>query len=196
VGLLGDLKVSASASLDAADPGLKSATGVDGAGELEAELRLSIPREATPATRATGGFDLAHASGNLSAKGSKLVVKGGTVMVPLYGQLTPFDLPRVSLGDLDGQIAFDKGAGKIDRVRLKSEELEVQLGGTVTLGRRIDFSELNVELKVKTEAELNKRLGLVASALTALPPDRTDPSFRATTITGFLGQPRLAGFGR
>ncbi|HZN91259.1 MAG TPA: type II secretion system protein GspN, partial [Myxococcales bacterium] len=100
------------------------------------------------------------------------------------------------LGELDGSIKFDKGAGKIEKVQAKSEDLTIQLGGTVTLGRRIDLSELNVELKVKTEPELNKRLGMVASALTVLPQDKSDPSFRATTITGFLGQPRLAGFGR
>lgn len=196
VGLLGDLKLSASANLDASDPALKAATGVDAGGELEGDLSLSIPRDTGTGRGATGGFDLSHASGTISLKGTKLLVKGGTIQVPLYGQMTPMDLPRVALGELDGQIKFDKGAGKIDRLRAKSEDLEVQLGGTVTLGKRIDFSELNVDLKVKTEPELNKRLGLVASALSALPPDRTDPSFRSTTITGYLGQPRLPGLGR
>jgi len=198
VGLLGDLKVSASADLDVSDPALKAATGVDASGSLEGEIHLTgIAVAAGP--RSASGVDFSRASGSISVKGSKLLVKGGNVPVPLYGQMTPMDLPRVSLGELDGSIKFDKGAGKIEKVQARSEDLQIVLGGTVTLGRRIDLSELNVELKVKTEPELNKRLGMVASALTVLPPDKSDPSFRATTITGFLGQPRLtgvAGFGR
>ncbi|HEY8211783.1 MAG TPA: type II secretion system protein GspN [Myxococcaceae bacterium] len=197
VGLLGDLRVSASLDgLDASDPMLKASTGVDAAGKVEGDASFSIPRAEGPAAAATGGFDIAHASGSISVTGAKLQVKGGTMQVPLYGQMTPLDLPRVSLGDLEGRIRFDKGAGKIEKMSLKSEDLQAQLDGTVTLGRRIDFTELNLKLRIKTEPELNKRLGLVASALSVLPPDQADPTFRAGNITGYLGNPKFGGFPR
>ncbi|HYV45042.1 MAG TPA: type II secretion system protein GspN [Myxococcaceae bacterium] len=197
VGLLGDLKLSASADgLDAADPMLKSAIGVDATGQVDGDASFNLPRGEGPALAATGGFDLSKASGSITITGAKLVVKGGNVMVPLYGQMTPMDLPRVALGDLEGKIKFDKGAGKIEALKLKSEDLQAQVDGTITLGRRLDLSELNLKLKVKTEPELNKRLGLVASALSVLPPDQADPSFRAGNITGYLGRPVFGGFPR
>lgn len=197
VGMLGDLKLSASADgLDAADPMLKSATGVDASGQVEGDVSFSIPRAEGAAAAATFGFDLSKTSGSVSVTGTKLVVKGGNVMVPLYGQMTPMDLPRVALGDLEGKIKFDKGAGKVEQLKLKSEDLQAQVEGTITLGRRMDLSELNLKLKVKTEPELNKRLGLVASALSVLPPDQADPSFRAGNITGFVGRPQFGGFPR
>jgi len=197
VGLLGDLKLSASADgLDASDPMLKSATGVDASGQVEADASFSVPRGEGAAAAATGGFDLSKASGSLSITGAKLVVKGGSVMVPLYGQMTPMDLPRVALGDLEGKIKVDKGAGKVEALKLKSEDLQAQVEGTITLGRRLDLSELKLKLRIKTEPELNKRLGLVASALSVLPPDQADPSFRAGNITGYLGRPQFAGFPR
>lgn len=198
VGLLGDLKVRVSADgLDAADPAVKALSGVDASGLAIGNVALSIPREEGPAARVgPRGFDLSRATGTITLAINQALVKGGTATVPLYGQMTPIDLPRISLGQVDGRITFEQGKGKIESLRAKSEDLEIRGGGTINLGRRVDLSDLNVELKLKTDPEFTKRLGLLGSGLSVLPPDKADPSFRVATISGYLGSPRFVGFPR
>lgn len=195
VGLLGNLRVRLSGSgLDPADATVKSFSGIDAEGKLDGEVSLNIPAE--PGRAAAVGLDLSHASGVVTLSGSRLLVKGGTVTVPYYGQPTPFDLPRIALGEVDGRITFEDGKGKVEHFAVKSDDLQLTFDGGITLGRRIDFSELNLTLRVKAQPEFLKRVGLIGSALSMLPPDKTDPSFRATTITGYLGSPKLMGLPR
>lgn len=188
VGGLSNLKMSISfEGLDPTRGNLKGFTGVDMAGTASGALSLSLPREARAG--ASAGWDLSAANGTFTLNLDKLIINGGSITVPVYGQPTPVDLPRIVLGDLEGKLKIEKGLATIERLSGKGEDLELQGQGTIKLAKQADYSELNVELKIKAEPAFIKRLGLLGGGLSVLPADKDDPSFRVAKITGFLGRP-------
>jgi type II secretion system protein N len=191
VGGLGDLSISLSLDdLDPAQGNLKGFTGLDLSGKIHGELSLVVPRSQLPGSKSQD-YDLGAASGSLGVNTEKLLIKGGTLVLPLYGQPTPVDLPRIGLGDLDGKIKIEKGMATVDHLHGKSEDLELSVSGTVKLNRRPDYSELNMDLKLKAEPEFTKRLGMIGSGLSILPSDRENPAFRIAKVNGYLGQPNF-----
>jgi type II secretion system protein N len=185
VGGLGDLNLGLTLDrLDPSDGSLKAATGLDAAGLVNGTVSFSVPRDGA-------GYDLSKATGAVALGISQGLIKGGTVTVPMYGQPTPMELPRIALGDVEARLKFDQGKGTLEQLRAKSDDLEVNGSGTVNLAKRPDYSELNLELKIKTEEEFRKRLGMIAMGLSALPADKDDPQFRVASVTGFLGRPNF-----
>jgi type II secretion system protein N len=163
----------------------KDMTGIDMQGKLDGNLALEIPIVGMPGARAYI-LDTGLASGKMTLNSPSLVINGGT----LKGDF-PLDLPKVNLGELKGELNFDNGAGTLETFRIKSDELDVQAGGTVKLKRQLEYSEPAIDFKVKLEKALSQRLGIVAAGLSALAPDKQDPDYRAGRLTGFLNKPRL-----
>jgi type II secretion system protein N len=171
--------------VDLSQANLKALVGIDAEGKLDGELVLDMPV-------VRGDPDLSQASGVLRLNGTELVVRGGTVTVPLFGSPTPVDLPRAALGTLDTEISFDKGAGTVQRLHLKGDDLESLATGTVKLARKPEYVELALGLRLRLEAEFLKRLGVVGAGFTVLPVDGELPGFRDARVSGYLGQPSFA----
>lgn len=191
LGVLGDMGVKL--HLDDIDPGqgnVKAFTGMDLSGRLNGDLNLSIPQVAPPGGKVKEP-DLAQANGTLTLDGESLAVNGGTVTVPMYGEPTPMDLPKILFGKLDAKVKIEKGVGTIDTFHAKSTDLDLFLAGTIKLSRKLEYSELNNDLKLKAEPDFVKRLGLIGAGLSVMGPDRTDPSFRTAHIGGYLGKPQF-----
>jgi type II secretion system protein N len=178
--------------LDLSKGNLKGFTGIDFAGTVSAEASMSMPKISV------GGGpsepDLGAATGTLSLETKGLAINGGSasIVIPMYGpEPTPLDLPKIVLGDLNGKVKFDKGAGTIEELRGKSPDLEVGITGTLKLAKKVEYSEPNLEIRFKPDPEFQKRLGLIGSALSAVGPDPKDPNWRMGKLTGFLGRPNF-----
>ncbi|ABF87979.1 hypothetical protein MXAN_2502 [Myxococcus xanthus DK 1622] len=184
VGLLGDTRVKVTADgLQASGGNLPAFTGMDLDGELNAALSLTMPKSGAQP-------DLSQANGELTLDTRNMVIKSGKVAIPMGGgTAVPMDLPQIDLGALTGRIQFVKGLGTVESLRLKSNELEAVATGTLKLGKRLEYSEPGMDVNIKLDPEFQKRLGLVGAGVTILPPDKTDPSFRAARLAGFLNRP-------
>jgi len=168
--------------IDLSQANLKALVGIDAEGKLDGELALDMPV-------VRGEPDLSQASGVLRLNGTDLLVRSGTVTVPVFGTPTPVDLPRTALGTLDGEVTFDRGAGTVKRLHLKGDDLESLATGTVKLARKPEYVELALGLRTRLEAEFLKRLGVVGAGFTVLPMDGELPGFRDARVSGYLGKP-------
>lgn len=189
VGGTSDVTVRASLSkINLAKGNLKAFSGVDLDGVLDGQLALDVPATAQNEGGKSKEANLAEASGSLTLTGDRLIVKGGTVTVPLYGTPTPVDLPRVAFGNLDVSIRFDKGMGTVERLTGRGGDLELQVTGTVKLARELAYSDTNLGIKIRPEPALMKN-GFIGMGISALPPAPDAPEFRAAKCTGMLGRP-------
>lgn len=168
---------------------LPAFSGMDLEGIVGGHLAMTLPRGSGKGAEP----DLAAADGELVLESNGLLIKGGKVAIPMMpgSPPVPMDLPRIALGDLTGRVDFAKGMGTLKDVRIKSEDLEVQADGTLKLGKRLEYSEPAMDVRIKAEPEFSKRLGLLGAGLTILPPDKADPKFRAARLTGFLNRPNF-----
>jgi type II secretion system protein N len=177
--------------LDLTKGNVKGFSGIDLSGNLEAHVDLSIPRAAGPGTQDP---DLSLASGSIALDTKNLSINGGNVsiVIPQFGpEPTPLDLPKIVLGDIMGRIKIDKGAANFDDFKSKSADLESGITGTMKLGKRIEYSESTLEIRLKTDPEFQKRLGLLGSAFSMIAPDPKDPNWRMGHLTGMLGRPQF-----
>jgi type II secretion system protein N len=191
VGGLGDLDLDLEASdLDLSGGNMKAFSGLDLTGTLSGRFTLDVPRTTPPGPgQRSAAPDFAQASGSLVLEGDEVGINGGTVTVPMYGQPTPVDLPKIALGDLNARIVFDKGQGKVDALDAQSTDVDLRGSGTVKLARRLELSELNVELRFKPDPQFQKRLGMIGAGMSMLQVDRQDPEYRLARVTGFLARP-------
>ncbi len=168
---------------------LKGFSGVDLAGKVDASLSIDVP---VVQAGTLVDFDLSTATGKLSLETKAVTVNGGTInaTIPTFGpDPTPLDLPKISVGDINGKFKFDKGQGNVDTFTLKSTDIEGSVTGTVKLGKRVEYSEPNLEVRFKPDPEFQKRLGLIGSALSLVGADPKDPTYRMGRLTGTLGRP-------
>jgi type II secretion system protein N len=178
--------------LDLSKGNLKAFSGLDLAGTAEAHLDLSVPRVAV--ANAPAEPDLAQASGSFTLDLKGVTVNGGTLAltIPQYGNdPTPFDLPRIAFGDVSARVKVDKGAATVEEFKARSADLEASVAGSLKLGKRLEYSEANLEVRLKPEVEFQKRLGLIGSALSMIPPDPKDPTWRVGHLTGLVGRPQF-----
>ncbi|MFT3709572.1 MAG: type II secretion system protein GspN [Archangium sp.] len=186
------IKVDAE-DLDLSKGNLKGFSGIDFAGGVEAHVDLTIPRAAV-APNSPPEPDLAQASGSISIETTGLAINGGTasITIPQFGpEPTPVDLPKIVIGELAGKIKIDKGAATVEEFKSKSSDLELNVTGTVKLAKRLDYSEPNMEIRVKPDPEFQKRLGLLGSALSMIGADPKDPTWRLGRLTGYIGRPQF-----
>jgi type II secretion system protein N len=130
--------------LSLAQAGVAALTGVEAVGTLDGELSLDIPTSGPQG----GQPDLSQASGRLRLGGSGLEVKGGTVTIPLMGQMTPVDLPPVNFGKLAAELPIERGTGTVKALRIEGPELDIQATGTVRLARALPYSEPDLSLRI------------------------------------------------
>lgn len=161
---------------------LKALSGVDAEGKLDGELSLEMPV-------VRGEPDLSQATGVVRLNGTDLVVRGGTLSVPVFGTSTAVDLPRTALGTLDAEVSFDKGAGTVQRFHIKGQDVEVLSVGSVKMARRPEYAELALGLKLRPDADFLKRLGVIGAGFNVLPTDGELPGFRDARVGGYLGKP-------
>lgn len=179
-------------NVDLSRGNVKGFTGIDFAGTIDGAIDLTIPRVAAGSGPVEP--DLGQASGTIALSTKGLTINGGTVSVPIpqYGpEPTPLDLPKIVLGDLTSHFTFDKGAGTVDEFKSKSPDIELGMSGTIKLAKRLEYAEPSLEIRVKPDAEFQKRLGLLGSALSMLGPDPKDSAWRMGRLTGFLGKPQF-----
>jgi type II secretion system protein N len=179
--------------LDLTKGNLKGFSGIDFGGTIDAHVDLTIPRTAA-AAGAPAEPDLSQASGTVTLETRGLAVNGGTanITVPQFGpDPTPFDLPKIVVGELTGKLKIDKGAVTIEDLRSKSPDLELNVTGSLKLAKRLEYSEPNVEVHVKPDPEFQKRLGPLGMALSVIGADPKDPSWRMGRLTGYLGRPQF-----
>lgn len=167
--------------------GVGALTGVDAVGTLDGELSLDIPTSGPQG----GQPDLSQASGRIQLTGTGLEVKGGTVTIPLMGQMTPVDLPPVNFGKLDAELPIDKGVGTLKALRLEGPELDIQGTGTVRLARAVAYCEPDVTLRIRPMPDFLRRMGMIAAGFTQLPVDPADSAYRNAKLTGYLGKPNV-----
>ncbi|HSP18114.1 MAG TPA: type II secretion system protein GspN [Myxococcaceae bacterium] len=168
--------------------GVGALTGVDAVGTLNGELSLDIPAGGPQG----GQADLSQASGRITLSATGLEVKGGTVTIPLMGQMTPVDLPPVNFGQLDADLSIDKGLGTLVKpLRLEGPELDIQGTGTVRLARAVAYSEPDVTLRIRPMPDFLRRMGMIAAGFTQLPVDPADSAYRNAKVTGYLGKPNV-----
>jgi type II secretion system protein N len=171
--------------LSLAKAGVATLTGVEAVGTLDGELSLDVPT-----TGPQGGQpDLSQASGRLRLGGSSLEVKGGTITIPLMGQMTPVDLPPVNFGKLDAELPIERGTGTVKALRIEGPELDIQASGTVRLARALPYSEPDLSLRIRPSADFLRRMGMIAAGFTQLPVDPQDSAYRNAKLTGYLGKP-------
>ncbi len=179
--------------LDLSKGNVKGFSGIDFSGALDAHVDLSVPRVAA-APNAPAEPDLAQASGTVTLSTRALAVNGGTANITIaqFGpDPTPVDLPKIVLGDITGRVKLEKGAATIEELKSNSPDLELNVTGTLKLARRLEYSEPNVEVRLKPDAEFQKRLGLLGSALSMVGSDPKDPTWRLGRLTGYLGRPQF-----
>lgn len=192
IGVLGDTSVRINADeVTLTEGNLKAFSGIDLAGVVNAKLKLDIPNVLPPGGKQKEP-DLSQANGQLTIESEGLGVNGGSMMIPLGGgEPVPMDLPKIGIGNVDGEVNFEKGLGKIEKFHAKGTDLELFLNGTLKLSRRFEYSEPSIDLKIKAEPQFIKNLGLIGAGFSMLGPDKSDPSFRAARITGFLNRPNF-----
>jgi type II secretion system protein N len=191
VGGVGDLDLDLKASdLDLSAGNMKAFSGLDLTGTLNGRFSLEVPRVTPPGQgQRAAEPDFGQASGSLVLDGEGVGINGGTLTVPMYGQPTPMDLPKITLGELNAKIVFDKGQGKVDALEAQSSDVDVRGSGTVKLARRLELTELNLELRFKPDPQFQKRLGMIGAGMAMLQVDRQDPQYRMARVTGYLGRP-------
>jgi len=165
--------------------GVAALTGVDAVGTVDGELSLDIPTSGPQG----GQPDLSQASGRLRLTGNGLEVQGGTVTVPLMGQMTPVDLPPVNFGKLEAELPIERGVGTLKALRLEGPELDIQASGTVRLARALPYSEPDLTFRIRPNPDFLRRMGMIAAAFTQLPVDPQDSAYRNAKLTGYLGKP-------
>ncbi len=177
--------------LDLSKGNMKGFSGIDFAGTLEAHLDLSLPRAGAGAAAEP---DLSQASGAFTLETKDLAINGGnmSVTIPQFGaDPTPLDLPKIVLGNLSAKVKIDKGTATVENFQAKSADLEANISGTMKLGKRLEYSEPNLEVRFKPDPEFQKRLGLLGSALSMVGADPKDPAWRLGRLTGFVGRPQF-----
>ena len=178
--------------LDPSKAGFKDVTGVEAQGRIDGQLSLDLPKNAPALNGKPTEPNLGQANGSVSFSLTNFTVLGGTVVVPVFGTPTPVDLPKIALGNANAAMSFAKGMGTLKTLRASGGDLELLGTGTLRLERNVQYSEPNLEVKLKADPAFVKRLGLLGSGLTMLPEDRETPGFRVAHLSGFLSQPNFA----
>lgn len=179
--------------IDLAKGNMKGFSGIDFAGEIEAHADLLLPR-AAGAAGAPAEPDLSQASGSITLETKGLAINGGTanITVAQFGpDPTPFDLPKIVIGDMTGKVKIEKGAATVEEFKSKSADLETALSGTIKLAKRVEYSEPALEVRVKADPEFQKRLGPLGMGLSIIGADPKDPTWRLGRLTGHLGRPQF-----
>ncbi len=136
---------------------------------LKSELSLSNNR-------------LSQASGTIEAQGKNLVIDPAAFGVPMA-------LPILDIGILDIQAKAERGKVLLEKMQLGSpgKDLEVRASGDMQLMDNMDFSRLNLKLRVKPSEKILQAMPALRSMLGSMGALQSD-GFYAMKISGTLNQ--------
>lgn len=128
------------------------------------------------------GPRLREMTGELTIRGSDLVLEGGAV--------NEFELPRVALGTLEGKIAIGEGRAEIETFQAEGEDISATVEGSIRLADRLSLATLQTKLRFKpTEAFWQRNEMLRAGASMALKQD--SEGYHSIQLYGQLVRPRF-----
>jgi type II secretion system protein N len=128
-------------------PGVREALNIPLGGLLDLDVALATTDGKLAST--TGSVGWTCASCAVGDGKSKLIIKGN----PLLAE--GLSVPRLVLGDLGGQVVFEKGVGKLRGVESRSADGELAVEGEVRLGHSLAFSQFDLYVRFKvSEAAL------------------------------------------
>jgi type II secretion system protein N len=178
--LMGNSRMSVKVSdIDFSKGNFKGFSGVDVMGSVNGEMELSTPMVAVG--KGPKEADLGASQGLLKLNLEGVQVNGGSikVVIPAYGsEPTPVDLPKLDLGDMNASVKIEKGVAT-----------EMSGSGTVKLAKRLQYSELALEVRTKVTPEFQNSLGVYGMAFSQMRPDPKDSAWRLSRLTGYLGRP-------
>jgi type II secretion system protein N len=146
---LASLRIDAH-DLDLATLPVKDMTGIDAAGKLQLKVDLHslLPVE-------TSAGDVQLSADN--------VVLSGTVM--------GMQVPKTSLGKLEGAATVEKGVGKVEKTTARGGDLDVDLDGTVSLRPLFSLSQADLHVRfrpsdhwINANPMIRSLMGLIANA--------------------------------
>jgi type II secretion system protein N len=131
------------------------------------------------------GNRLSHASGTVALKGKNFVVDPSAFQLPL-------PLPILDLGALDIQARADKGKVTLEKVSVGSpgRDLEVRASGTIQLSDNIQFSRMDLHLRLKPSPKILAAMPSLKTMLETVAALQGD-GFYATRLSGTFAQPGL-----
>lgn len=155
--------------LDLAKSNLKEAIGLDLTGSLNFLVDLKLDPASTAKT-----------TGRIALNGDSLLIAGGTV--------SNFDLPRIELGRLEGDIQLTGGKAEFKTFRTIGGDAELNVEGDIALADKLLMSTLRLKLKFKPKEEFLKKNALIAGGLN-LAMSKDPQGFYAVGIERALGNP-------
>jgi type II secretion system protein N len=147
---LKSLRIDAS-ELDLNALPLKDLAGVDANGRISVNIALTSLQP--PET----------SGGTLALSGRQLAVAGGT--------LQGFQLPRTSLGDVDGSAVVEKGIARVEKTQARGGDVDAEVDGTVRLRPLLSLSQADLHVRFRLadrwlneNAAIKGALGLIQNA--------------------------------
>jgi type II secretion system protein N len=169
-------------------PGVASATGgVPIAGGLNAEIRLSLPKNKWK--DAQGRIEMSCKSCTIGDGQSKI-----RPMAP--GQSNAFSdqgltLPKLRLGQIGGRVDIKKGVGTFEKFQAKSPDGELYLEGEIRFADPFAQSQVMAYMRFKSSDELRARESRMADMeLMMSANSRRADGYHGLRITGPVGQLR------
>ncbi len=168
--------------LAAATP-LRKASGLELLGKVAGALDVTVPED--PAGKPKGTFTLAVKDAGIN---------GGQVAIPNMGG-GALTLPKLSLGQLDGEVAFEDGRGNVKKLTSRGGDADLQTEGLYFVWQpRLEFAPLFGRALVKIQDAFWTRSGtagfksLVEMALASA---KTRDGSYQFQIYGSLGHPQM-----
>lgn len=149
---------------------------------LEAGVRLKGVMEKLDTELELVGGRLSQANGTISAKGKNFVVDPSAFSLPL-------PLPILDLGSLDMQGRLDKGRLNIEKFSIGTpgKDLEVRGSGSIQLMDTIQFSRVELRLRIKPSAKIITAMPALQGMLTTIAAPQSD-GFYAMKLSGTFTQ--------
>jgi type II secretion system protein N len=149
---------------------------------LEAGVRLKGVVESLDTELELVGGRLSQANGTITAKGKNFVVDPSAFSLPL-------PLPILDLGALDLQARADKGRLNIEKFSIGTpgKDLEVRGTGSIQLMDTIQFSRLDLRLRIKPSAKIISAMPALQGMLTTIAAPQSD-GFYAMKLSGTFMQ--------
>ncbi len=135
-------------TLNLAESPLKDSLGLPVLGKLSGKLDMTLPK--LHAAQADGRLEIQCEGCTIGDGKAKLKVASN----PLLAE--GITVPRFRLGNLEGEIVFEKGLGQIEGLASKSPDGEIQVEGTIKLADPADLSQVDLYVKFKLSESLIK----------------------------------------
>lgn len=179
---------------------LRRAVGVPITGQVNGTVTLNAPEE--------GG--LAQSTGNITLQVTGASIGDGRAKLRMpsragaaaEGDDAGITINRVSLGDFPIRLAIERGTATLERIQVRTPDIELELSGTVSLRQPMRQSRLSLNVRVKLQQAYLDRSPNIAGllALGELDPRiasaRTPDGFLSWTLSNATGSISFRPAGR